>query len=156
MDITTAITEIRNKTNDRDKVGLDDSELLSYLNEAIQYIANYLISIKSPIVVADFTANTPTTTLPDNFAKLAGGFPVKRTGNEIQLLVEPPIKIRYLVSYPTVTTSDDMPFEYESLNQSAIKLACIYANSQKQTDVTQDKSLLDEVNAAIERAVSEN
>lgn len=156
MDINTAIVEIRNKINDRDKVGLDDSELLSYLNEAIQYIANYLISIKSPIMVADFTANEAETVLPENFAKLAGGFPVKRTGNKIELLVEPPIKIRYLVSYPTVTSDGVMPFEYEALNQSAIKLACIYANSQKQTDVTQDKGLLDEINTAIERAVSDN
>lgn len=154
MNVSKAILEIRNKINDREEVGLEDEELLSYLNEAILYISNYLIGIKSPAMVEELVIDKNTITVPENFAKTVGGFPIKRTGNTIKLLCEPPVTIRYLVSYKPVEMDGEMPFSYEALNNSAIKLACIYANVQERTDVTQDKTLLDEINTAISNAVS--
>ena len=83
MLVTQAIQEIRNKINDRDCVGLDDSELLSYLNEAIQQISSYLISVNSPTMIKELTIEDENEIeLPQNFVKTAGNYPLKITANK--------------------------------------------------------------------------
>lgn len=147
MLVSEAITEIRNKTNDRDSVGLDDSELLSYLNEAVQYISASLIQYGSPDMIQEMTINGTTATLPVNFARACGVYPIKRSGLTITLLDEPPLKVRYFVSKPLLTgsTTETMPFNHIGLTQFAIKLACVYANAQQKLDVSTDKALAQEL-----------
>lgn len=154
MKVETAIFEIRNKINDRDEIGLDDEELLSYLNEALQYISAYLISANSPILVKTETINEGSFVLPDNFARFAGYFPVRVEGNTGELLDEPPVKVRYFVTADKVKATSTMPFTQLALNQVAIKLACIYAQNQQSLNIQQDKALLDEINGAIAGAIS--
>lgn len=149
MNVSDAVIEIRNKINDRDEVGFDDEEILSYLNEAISSVSTYLISINSPIMVEEIVINDKECAIPKNFAKMAGGFPLKRTGNKFKLLTEPPVKLRYLVAYDRLELDEDMPFKYAALNQVCIKLACVFANAQQHLDITQDKALLDEMNAIV-------
>ena len=55
MLVDVAINQIRDKINDRDEVGLDDNEILSYLNEAIQYVSSFLVGAGSPLVINDLT-----------------------------------------------------------------------------------------------------
>lgn len=154
MEVSEALTEIRNKINDRDEVGLDDEEILSYLNEAIQYIYNVLIGSRSPIIVEEMEITENEVNVPSNFAKFAGGFPIRRTNNRLVLLDEPPLKIRYFKTIPALEIDDDMPFDYYTLNQVAIKLACVYASNQQKLDVTTDKALLDEINTSIITALA--
>lgn len=153
MLVTKAIEEIQCKINDRDKVGLDDAEILSYLNEAIQFISSYLVGANSPIMVKETVIYDDTYTLPKNFVRAIGTYPAKITGNTLELFDYPPMKFRYFASLQNVGMDDEMPFTHEALEQVAIKLACIYANAQEQFDVTQDKSLLDEMTAAIASAI---
>lgn len=153
MLVTKAIEEIQCKINDRDKVGLDDTELLSYLNEAIQFISSYLVGANSPIMIKEEIIFDNTYTLPPNFVRAIGTYPAKITSNQMELFDDPPMKFRYFASLMNVGMDDEMPFEHEALEQVAIKLACIYANAQEQLDVTQDKSLLDEMTAAIANAI---
>lgn len=154
MKVETAIFEIRNKINDRDEIGLDDEELLSYLNEALQYISAYLISANSPILIKTETINEGGFVLPDNFARFAGYFPVRVEGNIGELLDEPPVKVRYFVTADKVKATSTMPFTQLALNQVAIKLASIYAQNQQSLNIQQDKALLDEINGAIAGAIS--
>ena len=153
MKVETALYEIRNKINDRDEIGLDDEELLSYLNEALQYISSYLVSANSPLMVKKLDIETETSTLPDDFVRFVGLQPVKITGKEVEVL-ELPIKARYFANVKQVGIADNMPFTQLALNQVAIKLASIYAQNQQGLNVQQDKVLLDELNASIASAVS--
>lgn len=149
MLVTEAITEIRNKINDRDMVGLDDSELLSYLNEAVQWVAASMISAGSTDLVKEEIIDGDEFTLPVNFAKFCGNYPIKRTGLQAELLCEPPMKLRYFVTYNLLTTDDEMPFNHIALTQVAIKKACEYAQSQEKLDVQQDKMLEGELSQAV-------
>lgn len=152
MKVETALYEIRNKINDRDEIGLDDEELLSYLNEALQYISSYLVSANSPLMIKKLDIETETSALPDDFVRFVGLQPVKITGKEVEAL-ELPIKARYFANVKQVGIADNMPFTQLALNQVAIKLASIYAQNQQGLNVQQDKVLLDELNASIASAV---
>ena len=153
MLVTKAIDEIQNKINDRDKVGLDDTEILSYLNEAIQFISSYLIGANSPFIIKEILIEDIEYVLPANYVRCVGTYPAKITGNKLELFDDPPMKFRYYESYKNVTKDDSLPFNHEALEQVAIKLACIYANAQEQLDVSQDKTLFDEMTSAIANAI---
>lgn len=149
MQVRYAITEMRNKINDRDMVGLDDSELLSYLNEAIQLISTYMVGFNSPDFVEEQIVEEDHFEIPKNFYKFCGNYPLKRTGQTAELLVEPPLKVRYFVAYPIAEADDEMPFSHIILNQLAIKIACTYAQNQEHEDISQDKGIIAEIQQAI-------
>ncbi len=152
MIVSEALLDIRNRTNDKDEVGMNDSELLSYLNDAIQYVSQHMIGADAPVMVQDLLVEDEETTsipLPKNFIRFCGTFPVKVTGNNITLLVTPPIKLRYFASYPTVKINDTMPFQHDQLNQIAVRLAVIYVNNQEELNVQQDQGILTEINNSI-------
>lgn len=153
MNVSEALIEIRNKTNDRDEVGLSNEELLAYFNEAIQYISQYLAAANTPVLLQDITITTATATLPDNFIKLAGIFPVKITGNTIALLDTPPQTIRFYAGFGRVDMNEEVPLVNEALIRVAIRLAAIYVQNQQELDVTQDKGLLNDLQNAIIAAV---
>lgn len=153
MKVEVALSEVRNKTNDRDEIGLGDEEVLSYLNEAIQYVSAYLIAANSPLMVKVLEIRGKEADLPQGFVRFVGLQPIKVTGTEIELLDEPPVKLRYFANPSYVMFNDDMPFDNVALNQVAIKLASIYVNAQQRLDVQQDKALLDEINGAIAGAI---
>lgn len=154
MLVIDAIYDVRNKINDRDEIGLDDEELLSYLNEALQYVSSYLVSANSPLMVKEVIISDDKYQMPDDFIRFVGTLPIKTTGTEVTLLDEPPLKARYFASVSSVGINDDMPFKQTALNQVAIKLAGIYAQNQQGLNVQQDKALLDELNASIAAAIS--
>lgn len=151
--VSEALIEIRNKINDRDEVGLSNEELLAYFNEAIEFISQYLAAANTPVLLHDTTITTATATLPDNFIKLAGIFPVTITGNTIALLDTPPQTIRYYAGFGRADMNEEVPLVNEALVRVAIRLAAIYANNQQALDVTQDKSLLNDLQNAIMAAV---
>lgn len=153
MNVGEALIIVRQKINDYDEVGLSDEELLHYINEAAQYVSQYLASSNSPLMVKEQTLTAQTNVLPANFLKTCGTFPIKITGNVIELLDDPPLKIRYTAGVDRVSYVDDMPFQHEALNQFIVKLATIYALNQEELDVSQDKALLGELQASIASAI---
>jgi len=153
MNVSEALIEIRNKINDRDEVGLANEEILAYFNEAIQFISQFLVSVDSPLMLQDLTINAATGTLPANFIKMAGIFPVKITGRTVKLLDSPPITLRYFGGFDRADMNEDVPLKNEALVRVAIRLAAIYANNQQELDVTQDKALLADLQNAILAAV---
>ena len=155
MNVSEALANIRFKIHDTDVIEMTDEELLICLNEAIQYVASYLIAANSPAIVADMVVTAEETTLPTNFVKTAGMFPIKVTGNTLKWLdyeEGQTMKVRYFASCTPVAETDTMPFNHDALNQITIKLAAIYAGNQLEAEIQQDKALLDEINAAIAQA----
>lgn len=153
MLVNNALSEIRRKINDRDMVGLDDEELLSYLNEAIQFISSALITYKAPACVKDATMTEPTMPLPYNFAQMCGTYPIKITGNLLSTKAELPISFRYFESYGDVAADDEMPFQHTALDKLAIKIACIYAQNQEHEEISQDKALVSELQQMVATAL---
>jgi len=153
MNVSEALREIRNKTNDRDEVGMDDEELLAYFNEAVTFISNYLVSINSPIMIQEIEVSTEGTTLPADYIKPAGLYPVRITGNTIQSLEDGPVTMRCFVGYPKTPLDGEIVVRNEGLIRAAIRLASIYVSNQQELDVSQDKVLLAELQNAILAAV---
>ena len=153
MNVSEALIEIRNKTNDRDEVGLDNEELLAYFNEAIQFISQYLAAANSPVLIHESTITTATVALPDNFIKLAGIYPVKSTGQQMKLLDTPPQVIRYYANIAKAEMNGDIPLYNEALIRVAIRLAAVYVQNQQELDITQDKGLVADFQQAIIAAV---
>ena len=155
MNVTAALADIRNKIHDKDTIEMTDEELLICLNEAIQYVSSYLAGANSPVAVADITLSAEETTLPQNFVKTAGTYPVKITGNSMKWLgyeAGQTMKLRYFFTPAAVVATDNMPFFHDALNQITIKLAAIYAGNQLEAEISQDKALLDEVNMLLAQA----
>lgn len=155
MNVSEALADIRFKIHDTDVIEMTNEELLICLNEAIQYVASYLIGANSPAIVANMIVSEEETTLPVNFVKTAGVFPIVVTGNTMRWLdyeEGQTMKLRYFASCEPVLETDEMPFKHDALNQITIKLAAIYAGNQLEAEVSQDKALLDEINAAIAQA----
>ena len=156
MNVSEALADIRFKIHDTDVIEMTDEELLICLNEAIQYVASYLIAANSPAIVADMVVTAEETTLPSNFVKTAGVFPIKVTGNTMLWLdyeEGQTMKVRYFASCTPVSETDAMPFDHDALNQITVRLAAIYAGNQLEAEIAQDKALLDEINMAIAQAV---
>ena len=155
MNVSEALADIRFKIHDTDIIEMTDEELLICLNEAIQYVASYLIAANSPAIVADMVVTAEETTLPANFVKTAGVFPIKVTGNTMLWLdyeEGQTMKVRYFASCAPVSETDAMPFDHDALNQITVRLAAIYAGNQLEAEIAQDKALLDEINMAIAQA----
>ena len=156
MNVREAIIQIRHIINDKDELELEEEELLMYLNKAIQYVASYLIQANSPYMVQDMTISTETAMLPDNFIKTAGNFPIKMTGNSLKWLdyeEGKTLKLRFFATCGLVELEDEMPFHHDALNQQTIQAASIYAMNQIEADISQDKALMDEVNAALTQVI---
>ena len=163
MYVTEALRDLRFKIHDKDIIEMTNDELVNCLNEAVQYVAAFLVGRNSPIMVKDVEVTDEETTLPENFVKTAGVYPIKITGNTMKWLeYEEPeegseerasIKIRYFATCPALTINDEMPFAHDALNQVTIKLAAIYCGNQLEGEIAQDKALLDEVNAALAAAI---
>ena len=154
MNVSEALIEIRNKINDRDEVGLANEEILAYFNEAIQYISQFLAAVNSPVLLQDLTISSAAgVTLPENYIKMAGIFPVKVTGRTAKPIGTPPITIRIFVGFGRADMNEDVPLANEALVRVAIRLAAVYANNQQELDITQDKALLSDLQNAILLAV---
>ena len=156
MEVREALIQIRHIINDKDELELEDEELLMYLNKAIQYVSSYLIQANSPLIVQDMTVSTGTAELPKNYVKTAGGFPVKVTGNTLKWLdyeSGKTLKLRYFATYELVEMDGEMPFHHDALNQQTIQAAAIFALNQVEADISQDKAILDEINAALANVI---
>ena len=156
MYVTEALKDLRFKIHEKDIITMTEDEVVNCLNEAIQYVSAFLISRNSPILVDDITIDEAEITLPENFVKTAGLFPVKISGNKMKWLdyeAGSSINVRYFASCPAVTVNDEMPFSHDALNQIVIKLAAIYCGNQLESEISQDKALLDEINAALAQTI---
>lgn len=156
MNVSEALVNIRTKIHDNDEIEMKDADILTCLNEAIQFVCSYIIEAKSPLLVFDMEITTETAPLPDNFVKTAGKYPIKVTGNTLKWLDYIPGKtlhLRYFATCSPVTVTGTMPFTQAALHQVIIKVAAIYAGNQLEADISQDKVLSDEESAALARVI---
>ena len=150
MKVETAIATLKDATHDISDEYTTD-ECLGFLNTSIQQISHLLIAGKSPQMVMEIKIHN-LEDLPTEYIKSAGTYPIRITGQRIKFLDEAMeyIRFRYFATKPQLTSSsDDMPFIHEHLNDVAVKGAVLLALNQNEYDIQQDKALVDEIKQVI-------
>lgn len=149
MLVSDAITDIRNKIDDTAADGdFSDSELISFLNEAITYISSYLITASNPLATKKTTVTAEALTVPSDFVKMAGTFPLRIVGNAFEFIdsTTTSVTIKYFANVPSVSkTTDSMPLSNGTFNIVAIRIAVNLALNQMKYNITQDQAITTEL-----------
>ena len=156
MLVSAAIAQIRERINDEYDTGYTDSVLLDYINDAVKYLASALINRNDPILVAEMTVSSSATSVPHNFVRLCGGFPVMRKGNKFYLTESntSSVKIKYFYMPTDLTAvTQSMPFDDDEYCMVIIKLASIYAINQHEFNINQDEALRTQAEQIIVQAL---
>lgn len=156
MLVKAIIQDIRNRINDKEGVGdFDDDEIVSYINQAINYIGLYFVSSGNPIAVKDIVIRNGDT-LPDDYVKACGILPIKITGKTIKFL-DAGVKdytMKYFYKAPNITGTEDeeMPYDDALTNNVIVNATVLLLLNQQRLNVAQDQSLstslMDMVNSA--------
>lgn len=153
MLVTEAIKRIRSATHD-ESVEYDNEECVFALNTACHEIATLLIFGRIPIMVKEDTVSDGDS-LPERFFRTAGTYPMKVTGNIINLLDgRKSLKIRYFCMPREITGTDkeNMPFDQYILNSIAIKIAVKMLLNENEFDISQDQAIQQEIMQAVNTA----
>lgn len=151
--IADILWRVRERITDTDLNGVDtdftNTELVGYLNDAIDWLSLQLIQAKNPEMVKEMMV-TEGCIVPINFDSFCGLFPVALTGNRFNILDgSPSVAIRYFavknhVKY--VASSEHYepmysPFKpaYDTL---LIQRTAILALNRNADDVSQDEKIL--------------
>lgn len=131
----------------------DDYHAVMRLNSALQLTSALLVQINSPLVIQSAALHNGDT-LPPNFQRFCGIYPIKRTGQTVELLEdEEAIVTRYYVAFDALTAAGDMPFAHDAMNDFVIRTAAKYALNRNEFDISQDQSLLQELQNAAAAAM---
>jgi hypothetical protein len=153
MKVQTAIDQFRLILHDLyGNYEYDNYHCLMRLNSAAQLTCNLLVQINSPLVIKEEEFENGGT-LPGNFLKTCGTYPIRRTGGVVKFLDDvDKMVIRYFVTVPKIEDVDgDMPFEHDTLNDFVVRTACKLALNRNEFDISQDQSILTELqNSAAE------
>jgi hypothetical protein len=144
-------------SNVRNFGALKEAEALYFMNWSVDYLNEFLIEIKDPQMSVDLSV-TDGMTVPANYSKTAGTFPVHITNSGATRIFKhdvtnkPTIPIRYFARRERINAmSDTWPFD-DSLSSVVMALASVYAINRAEGDTTNDmvilKDRLDRVKAA--------
>jgi hypothetical protein len=159
MKIKTAIDQFRLILHDLyGNYEYDNYHCLMRLNSAVQLTCNLLVQINSPLIIREEEFENGGT-LPGNFLKTCGIYPIRRTGNVVQFLDDvDKMVIRYYVTMPKMESGDvedgDMPFEHDTINDFVIRTACKLALNRNEFDISQDQGILTELQNSAAEAMS--
>lgn len=155
MKVVDAVKSLRERINDAQSLGYSEEILLGYINDAINFLSSVLIDRFDPIVTSNLMIDATTVNpVPKNFIKMAGGFPVKKSGAVFEIIDgSPVIEIKYFYTAENVTIIDDLPFDHDLYDMIIIRLAAVYALNQNEFDIQQDQSLIDRLNEVITSAL---
>ena len=140
MLVSAFLTLLRTRIRDEYKAEYQDSELISYLNDALAYWDSTRVVAGDCLRVKALTVN-PNVTVPTNFAKWAGTFPVYILNGTVYSTDGGSVTCKYY-SY-----SDSFASLNDNINLSnpeitvLLQLATIYALNRNQFDVSTDTSL---------------
>lgn len=155
MKVKTAIDEFRLILHDLyGNYEYDNYHCLMRLNSAAQLTSSLLVQLNSPLIIQEEEFENGDD-LPGNFLRTCGTYPIRRTGNKVEFLDDvEKMKIRYFVSVPKMDKyTEDMPFEHDAINDFVIRTAVKYALNRNEFDISQDQSILTELQAAMSEAM---
>jgi len=139
--VSEAIANIRIRIRDRTAIGYVNDELITYINDAINQLSLYLISICDPEMVVQKEL-TDGDDVPDDYCKLAGEYGVF-IDNGVFRTQDTELTIRYYAAKDNISVeTDELPFKRLYLGVLS-QMAAIYALNRNEFDITQDQKLLD-------------
>ena len=156
MLVSTVIQDIRNRINDKEAIGdFDNDDIVSYINQAINYIGLYFVTAQNPLAVKDIEV-ADGDLVPDDYIKFCGVLPIRVTGKTIKFLESRKKKmaLRYFFKPPNITGADgeEMPYNDALTNNVIVNATVLLLLNQQRLNVAQDQSLstslMDMVNSA--------
>lgn len=119
MTVSEFIKILRTRLNDEAKKVWSDTELRSYINDAITQLSIELINAKDASMIVDLTITPGTTYVPEGFLRFAGQHPVYVSNDKFYSLdgSTSPRAIRYWgAKYHVESNADDIPFDVSLTN----------------------------------------
>lgn len=156
MLVKDVIQDIRNRINDKEAVGdFDDDDIVSYINQSINYIGLYFVTAGNPIAIK-FMEVGDGDNVPDDYIKTCGVYPIQVTGKEVRFLdgSKGKKKMRYFFKPANITgaESEEMPYEDALTNNIIVNITVLSLLNQQRLNISQDQtlstSLMDMVNSA--------
>lgn len=145
MLVRTVIQDIRNRINDKEAIGdFDDDDIVSYINQAINYVGLYFVTAGNPLSIKDIEI-VDGDNVPDDYIKACGIQPVKVTGKIIKFLDSRKKKLilRYFFKPPNITGADneEMPYKDALTNNVIVTMTVLLLLNQQRLNVAQDQTL---------------
>lgn len=148
MTLSEMVFLLRQHLSDEQAVGWpNESELVSFLDRAADYLSEKLIVDRDPSMKKRL-AVVGSTQLPDDFVTFVGNVPVIVEGRACKGYNNAPVDVSYWgrLPYPSQMHSEDvLPFTREQ-SLLIVSIACVFAQNKNEFDVSQDMTLIGEVN----------
>lgn len=140
-----AMSVIRQRANDTDKINYTDAEILENINTAIRYLSQILINRKSPEMVSaenvvDYQA------VPSGFHSFVGNPPIWREGHVIRTYTgSDAVEMRFWqYRKPLVSLTDFIPFPDEYYD-AVITTALMLTLMTDEFDVSAEQAVFDKI-----------
>ena len=158
MLVSTVIQDIRNRINDKEAIGdFDNDDIVSYINQAINYIGLYFVTAQNPLAIKDIEV-ADGDLVPDDYIKFCGISPIRVTGKTIKFLESNKGKmaLRYFFKPPNITGVDgeEMPYNDALTNNVIVNATVLLLLNQQRLNVSQDQGLNSSLMDIIESAYS--
>ena len=148
MTVEEAVKRIRTAGHDISDE-YSDEDCVVFLNTAIQQVSSLLVSASWPLLLRE-TIVRDGDTLPDNYMKMAGTYPLRMTNGRVEITDDyETIRFRYFTTPTAVEIEDDMPFDHDGVNEVIVKSAVILALNENEYDVSQDTAIVTALQQAI-------
>jgi hypothetical protein len=123
---------------------------LEFINTAIQQVSALLISAQYPSLIDEITVHNGES-LPSNYMKSAGNYPLKMIGNVVSITDgSDTVRFRYWKTPALVSDTDrELPFNNDAVNEVVVKLAVMLALNENEYDIAQDSNLTSQLQQAI-------
>lgn len=135
---------------------------LAFLNTAIQRVYGLMVGFGYPPIVKEMDLHEDDS-LPHNYMQSCGTYPIRITNNLVHLLDDDIeyVRFRYFANPNVLTIADlenedadeehksRMPFDHDAINEVILKGAIQYALNENEYDISQDSSLLQDLQQAI-------
>jgi len=122
---------------------------LEFINTAIQQVSSLLISAQYPSLIDEILVHNGES-LPSNYMKSAGNYPLKVIGNTVSITDgSDTVRFRYWKTPAFVDETGELPFNNDAVNEVIVKLAVMLALNENEYDITQDNNLTSQLQQAI-------
>ena len=146
--VSEAVKRIREAGHDISEE-YSDEKCVEFLNTAIQQVSSLLVSASWPLLLRE-TIVRDGDTLPDNYMKMAGTYPLRMTNGRVEITDDyETVRFRYFTTPTAVEIEDDMPFDHDGVNEVIVKSAVILALNENEYDVSQDTAIVTALQQAI-------
>lgn len=150
MIVNEAISNMRIRLTDTEKLEYTDGELVNYLNDAINIIWLQLAASMNPEVIKKITISTANQSKPADFYKFTAKHPVITVGDTFEVYGSTPIEAFYITKAPKISSPSETKVLFNDLYDSAIiQIACLYALNTNEFDISQDSALASEARKLI-------